>query len=480
MAQAINEEFNPWSGNISPDGVWRLAGDWFGTGNNQFGLERETLTSSFPGETSDGFLNLTITPSTNPLQGGEIQTTHGYGYGLYEVRMEPSAVPGGVASFFLMGAPNYQGPEFDIEFLLGAHNQVTFSDHPLGGSGFATFYNLGFDPTAAFHTYGINWIPGPTAGTATVQDLVDGQVVHSETSSGFLPPPDGNFIMMNAWSGNANFGGGPPAQNSTTVYDWVHFTPYGETPPPPPPSAGSVSVNNVATTEGDSGTHTDTFTVTRSGGTAAFDVNFATSDGSATTADSDYVAKSGTLHFADGQNTQTVSVTVNGDTKVEANETFNFNLSGTTNGATISDTQGVGTITNDDVTTPPPPPPDGQNIVGTRGNDNLTGTSGNDTISGLSGNDRIDGAGGSDILSGGRGNDTFVFKAGEANGDSISDFHSTGWHNNDSLEFHGYGNGTFTQVDSTHWAIGYENNSHSAEVIEILGSVALNDYHFIV
>ena len=48
------------------------------------------------------------------------------------------------------------------------------------------------------------------------------------------------------------------------------------------------------------------------------------------------------------------------------------------------------------------------------------------------------------------------------------------------LEFHGYGNGTFTQVDSTHWAIGYENNSHSADVIEILGGVPLNDYHFIV
>ena len=75
MAQAINEEFNPWSGNVSPDGVWQLAGSWFGTGNNQFGLARETLTSTYPGETSTGFLNLTITPSTNPLQGGEIQTS---------------------------------------------------------------------------------------------------------------------------------------------------------------------------------------------------------------------------------------------------------------------------------------------------------------------------------------------------------------------------------------------------------------------
>ena len=56
-----------------------------------------------------------------------------------------------------------------------------------------------------------------------------------------------------------------------------------------------------------------------------------------------------------------------------------------------------------------------------------------------------------------------------------------GSHSNDQLEFFGYGQGTFTQIDTTHWAIGYENNSHPAEVIEILGtSVNLNDYHFIV
>ena len=34
-----------------------------------------------------------------------------------------------------------------------------------------------------------------------------------------------------------------------------------------------------------------TFTVVRSGGTAAFNVNYATADGTATTADGDYVAQ---------------------------------------------------------------------------------------------------------------------------------------------------------------------------------------------
>jgi hypothetical protein len=117
----------------------------------------------------------------------------------------------------------------------------------------------------------------------------------------------------------------------------------------PPPVAGSIAINDATITEGNSGTRIETFTVTRTGGSAAFDVNFVTTDRSATTADGDYVAKSGVLHFAAGVNTQTISVVVNGDTKVEANDTFSVNLSGATNGATMSDAQGIGTIFNDDV-----------------------------------------------------------------------------------------------------------------------------------
>src|SRR3954447_414182 len=247
MALAINEEFDPWSGNISPDGIWRKAGVWYGSGGNELDPARAVLTSTYPGESSTGFLELTITPSTNPLEGAEIQTLAGYGYGDYEVRMMPSAVSGGVASFFLIGAPDYRQPEFDIEFLLGAHNQVTFSNHP--GSGVATYYNLGFDPTADFHNYGILWTPGPGPGVATVADTVDGVVVHSDTSANFVASPSGEFIMMNTWSGNANFGGGPPTQNSTSVYDWVHFTPWDGAPPP---SAGTVSISDASISEGNS------------------------------------------------------------------------------------------------------------------------------------------------------------------------------------------------------------------------------------
>ena len=154
----------------------------------------------------------------------------------------------------------------------------------------------------------------------------------------------------------------------------------GRSAPPPAAIAGSVSINDVTISEGNSGTKVATFTVTRSGGTAAFDVNYATSNGTATVADSDYVAASNTLHFGANQNTQTISVTINGDTKVEGNETFNVALSNATNGATISDSQGIGTITNDDGAAPTP-------TTGTSGNDVLNGTSGADVLMGYAGND---------------------------------------------------------------------------------------------
>src|SRR6185436_959650 len=116
------------------------------------------------------------------------------------------------------------------------------------------------------------------------------------------------------------------------------------------PSA--LSINNVGVTEANTGTTTATFTVTLTpASTQSVTVAYATADGTATTANSDYVTKSGTLTFAAGVTTQTIAVTINGDTAVEPDETFVMNLSSPTN-ATISDAQGVGTILNNDV--PPP------------------------------------------------------------------------------------------------------------------------------
>src|SRR5262249_43147117 len=57
--------------------------------------------------------------------------------------------------------------------------------------------------------------------------------------------------------------------------------------------------------------------------------------------------KSGTLLFPPGTTARTVTVLVNGDYVIEPNNTFTVNL-GTPANATVSDSQGVGTIVNDD------------------------------------------------------------------------------------------------------------------------------------
>lgn len=111
----------------------------------------------------------------------------------------------------------------------------------------------------------------------------------------------------------------------------------------------SITINDVSIVEGNAGTSIATFTVTRTGGTDAFSVDFATANGTAT-AGSDYVATSGTLNFGVGVNTQTVSVTINGDTASEPAETFFVNLTNATNATIVADAQGQGTITNDDNT----------------------------------------------------------------------------------------------------------------------------------
>jgi subtilisin-like proprotein convertase family protein len=112
------------------------------------------------------------------------------------------------------------------------------------------------------------------------------------------------------------------------------------------------SITDVSQEEGNSGTTAYTFDVTLD--TASSNpttIKWATANGSATSG-SDYTAGSGTLTFAPGEVTKQITVSVNGDTSVEGNETFTVNLSNPTN-ATIADGQGVGTIVNDDLGTPP-------------------------------------------------------------------------------------------------------------------------------
>jgi uncharacterized repeat protein (TIGR01451 family)/MYXO-CTERM domain-containing protein len=109
----------------------------------------------------------------------------------------------------------------------------------------------------------------------------------------------------------------------------------------------TLSIGDVAVTEGNAGPTTATFTIALSAPSGqVVTVAVATADQTAT-AGADYVAGSATLTFAAGATTQTFAVSVTGDTLDELDETFAVNLSGPVN-ATIADGTAVGTITDDD------------------------------------------------------------------------------------------------------------------------------------
>jgi Ca2+-binding RTX toxin-like protein len=189
-------------------------------------------------------------------------------------------------------------------------------------------------------------------------------------------------------------------------------------------SANSIYISDVQVKEGSSGSTTDAvFTVSLSTPVAApVTVDFATADGTAA-AGTDYTAVNGTLTFAPGETSQTITVPITGDGAVEPNESFFVNLSNPVNDV-IADGQGEATIIDDDgalnhTGTNADEVLDGADgddiLVGGNGDDTLTGAAGDDVLTGGSGDDAIDGGAGDDILAGGSGDDTLS----DAEGDDV-------------------------------------------------------------
>jgi CSLREA domain-containing protein len=214
---------------------------------------------------------------------------------------DPAVVEGVAATFTVTLAPASALP-------------VTVSYATSDGSAAA-----GSDYTAASGT--LTFAPGETTKTISVSTTNDAVAETSEQFTMTLSSPSG-----------ATIGDGTGA--ATIIDD---------------DGAPRVTIGNAGNAEGNAGTSILTFTVDLSHPSAsAVDVNWTTADGSAV-AGSDYVAGAGTLTFAPGETSKTISVVVNGDTVVEPDETFFVQLTGATN-ATITDSEGVGTIVNDDGT----------------------------------------------------------------------------------------------------------------------------------
>ena len=113
-------------------------------------------------------------------------------------------------------------------------------------------------------------------------------------------------------------------------------------------SPPTVSVSNASATEGSAVSFTVSLS-TDSGRPVT--VAYATASGTATSG-TDFTAASGTLTFAEGTDSQTVSVSTTEDTDDEGDETFTVTLTSPTN-ATLADDTATGTINDDDATASP-------------------------------------------------------------------------------------------------------------------------------
>jgi Ca2+-binding RTX toxin-like protein len=114
----------------------------------------------------------------------------------------------------------------------------------------------------------------------------------------------------------------------------------------------------------------------------------------------------------------------------------------------------------------------------------LTGNELGNALVGNSGADILDGGAGIDSLFGWTGDDTFVFHAGQANGDTVIDFAGNGSNPGDQLQFVGYGTAaqgaTLTQQDATHWQVNsFDGAVHDTITLSNGASLSPTDFLFL-
>lgn len=149
------------------------------------------------GSISDGSMKLTIDKDLldkPPYSGAEFRSRDFYGYGMYEVVMKPIKNDGVVSSFFTYTGPSDNNPwdEIDIEFLGKDTTKVQFNYFTDGKGNHEFLYDLGFDASEEFHTYGFDW------QADSITWYVDGEAVYTATEN--IPSTPGK-IMMNVWPG---------------------------------------------------------------------------------------------------------------------------------------------------------------------------------------------------------------------------------------------------------------------------------------
>ena len=163
----------------------------------------------------------------------------------------------------------------------------------------------------------------------------------------FFMTPDGDGDVTFALTTNAACAAGGICTAGGTVLTQV---PAAWTIPGPDESESSLSVADAEASE-EEDTALDFVVTLDPAASDTVTVDYATSDGTAT-AGEDYTATSGTVTFASGETTKTVSVPITDDTEDDGGETFTLTLGNASSGVQLGDAEATGTIRNTEAAAP--------------------------------------------------------------------------------------------------------------------------------
>ncbi|HSC87597.1 MAG TPA: family 16 glycosylhydrolase [Polyangiaceae bacterium] len=214
---------------------WQAGTHTFTENAAQFGAEQVSV--------AEGYLKLSLVPLTTPsaenrqLGGAELRTLESFGHGRFETRARFASGSGVVSSIFTYydhwadASLPENWNEIDVEFLGKDNAGVQFNVIHWNAQNQRTthekHHGTGFDPSAEFHDYAIEWLPD------VVRFYVDEQLVHEQTDAIAQFLTLDQKLMMNvwavmdtpaleAWAGKFESSSLPTA----AYYDWVRVYSY--------------------------------------------------------------------------------------------------------------------------------------------------------------------------------------------------------------------------------------------------------------
>jgi len=191
--------------------------------------------------TENGILELALSPVPDdpikPFRGVELRSRETLTFGKIEASARFAVGSGVVSSLVLIYTP-WPPPdwnELDIEVLGKNTNLVQFNhminippaDPATGHLQFPRLVTLDFNPTDAFHTYTIEWVPGEA------RFFIDGVLYHTATEEmdRMVLPQN---ILLTIWASNAVGWAGPidsTTAPTTVEYDWIRVYRWSDSRP---------------------------------------------------------------------------------------------------------------------------------------------------------------------------------------------------------------------------------------------------------